>query len=148
MAGISSLHAAVGGTSLLILPMLFIQSFQRLSWLSMVGFVSTMVVTATALALVAVDPLRKHMPIQVRAAAPTYNSTKARLKFAVDKLSVTSPYLPSTHVPHAVASYAADVVSRSAMLAVASRQDRIQYHVKVHRVITGCVVTKLTVPIC
>ncbi|KAL3142963.1 hypothetical protein ABBQ38_003248 [Trebouxia sp. C0009 RCD-2024] len=64
VAGISSFHAAVGGTSLLILPMLFIQSFQRLSWLSMVGFISTMVVTATALLLVAVDPLRTHMPTQ------------------------------------------------------------------------------------
>lgn len=69
VAGISSFHAAVGGTSLLILPMLFIQSFKRLSWLSMVGFISTMVVTATMLMLVALDPLRKHMPSQVIASA-------------------------------------------------------------------------------
>ena len=70
VAGISSFHAAVGGTSVFILPMLFIQSFKRLSWLSMVGFVSTMVVTGTMLVLVAVDPLRKHMPSQVRATTP------------------------------------------------------------------------------
>lgn len=78
VAGISSFHAAVGGTSVLIVPMLFIQSFQRLSWLSMVGFISTMVVTATTLVLVALDPLRKHMPIQVRAVV-----TAPLLKFSV-----------------------------------------------------------------
>lgn len=69
VAGMSSFHAAVGGTSLLILPMLFIQSFKRLSWLSMVGAVSTMVVAATMLCMVALDPLREHMPSQVRGTA-------------------------------------------------------------------------------
>ncbi len=63
--GVSSFHIAVFGTSILILPMLFIQSFKRLSWLNMIGFISTMVVTATMIALVAVDPLRGHMPTQV-----------------------------------------------------------------------------------
>ena len=67
--GVSSFHIAAAGTSLLILPMLFIQSFKRLSWLNMVGFTSTMVVTATMLLLVAVDPFREHMPAQVRCAA-------------------------------------------------------------------------------
>ncbi len=63
--GISSFHVGVGSTSILILPMLFIQSFKRLSWLNMIGFISTMVVTATIIVLVAVDPFRHHMPIQV-----------------------------------------------------------------------------------
>ena len=63
--GISSFHIAVGGTSILIFPMLFIQSFKRLSWLNMIGFISTMVVTATMIVLVAVDPFRHHMPTQV-----------------------------------------------------------------------------------
>lgn len=62
--GLSSFHIAVSGTSILIFPMLFIQSFKRLSWLNMIGFISTMVVTATMIVLVALDPFRKHMPTQ------------------------------------------------------------------------------------
>lgn len=62
--GISSFHIAVSGTSILIFPTLFIQSFKRLSWLNMIGFISTMVVTATMIVLVAVDPFRHHMPTQ------------------------------------------------------------------------------------
>lgn len=94
VAGMSSFHAAVGGTSLLILPMLFIQSFKRLSWLSMVGFISTMVVTATMLVLVALDPLRTHMPSQVRATACTVVLSPKKAGVTVD----TWQYIPSFYV--------------------------------------------------
>lgn len=63
--GVSSFHLAVGGTCILTLPTLFIHSFKKLSWLNMIGFISTMVVTATMVVLVAVDPFRDHMPTQV-----------------------------------------------------------------------------------
>ena len=65
IGGVSSFHIAVYGTSLLILPTLFLESFKRLSWLNLMGFISTMVVTATIIVLVAVDPFRDHMPAQV-----------------------------------------------------------------------------------
>ena len=60
--------------------MLFIQSFKRLSWLNMIGFISTMVVTATMIVLVALDPFRKHMPTQVgwrTVLTPDYNGQPA-----------------------------------------------------------------------
>ena len=56
---------AVGGTSLLIFPTLLIHTFKRLSWLNMIGFISTLVVTATMVALLALDPLRHAIPTQV-----------------------------------------------------------------------------------
>lgn len=47
-------------------PLMFIPSFKRLSWLSLLGCISTVVVTVTVVAAVAMDPLRKDMPQQVR----------------------------------------------------------------------------------
>ena len=63
--GLSSVHIATYGTSLLILPTLFIQSFKRLSWLNLVGFISTIIVAITVVVLIAVDPFREKMPTQV-----------------------------------------------------------------------------------
>lgn len=62
MQGISSFHWAVGTTCLLIVPMLFIRSFKRLSWLNLLGFISTLVVTATMMLLILLDPFREDMP--------------------------------------------------------------------------------------
>lgn len=42
--------------------MLFIRSFKRLSWLNLVGFISTLVVTATMVLLILLDPFREDMP--------------------------------------------------------------------------------------
>ena len=47
------------------LPLMFIPSFKRLSWLSLLGCISTVVVTVTVIAAVAMDPLREKMPQQV-----------------------------------------------------------------------------------
>ena len=47
-------------------PLMFIPSFKKLSWLSLLGCISTVVVTVTVVAAVAMDPLRKEMPQQVR----------------------------------------------------------------------------------
>ena len=44
---------------------MFIPSFKKLSWLSLLGCISTVVVTVTVIAAVAMDPLRKKMPQQV-----------------------------------------------------------------------------------
>lgn len=60
--GINSFHWAVGIICLLILPTLFIQSFKRLSWLNLVGFATTLVVTATMIALIVADPFREDLP--------------------------------------------------------------------------------------
>ena len=62
MHGISSFHWAVLVICLLVLPTLFIQSFKRLSWLNLVGFATTLVVTATVIALILADPFREDMP--------------------------------------------------------------------------------------
>jgi hypothetical protein len=44
---------------------MFIPSFKKLSWLSMLGCISTVLVTITVLAAVAMDPFREHLPLQV-----------------------------------------------------------------------------------
>ena len=53
--------------TLAIAPLLFIPSFKKLSWLSMAGCISTVLVTATVVTAVAIDPTREQMPIQARA---------------------------------------------------------------------------------
>ena len=44
---------------------MFIPSFKKLSWLSLLGCISTVVVTVTVVAAVAMDPMREKMPQQV-----------------------------------------------------------------------------------
>lgn len=101
--GLSSFHIAVSGTSILIFPMLFIQSFKRLSWLNMIGFISTMVVTATMIVLVALDPFRKHMPTQVgwcTVLTPDYNGQPALQRHILPFLMpswVSGPLCPLSH---------------------------------------------------
>ena len=46
-------------------PLMFIPSFKKLSWLSMLGCISTVLVTITVLAAVGMDPFREKQPIQV-----------------------------------------------------------------------------------
>jgi hypothetical protein len=62
--GLSAHHTAVVVGTLAIAPLLFIPSFKKLSWLSAAGCVSTVLVTATVVAAVAIDPSRKGMPVQ------------------------------------------------------------------------------------
>lgn len=64
--GLTPLHFAAVATSLALVPLLFIPSFTRLSWLSLLGCISTVLVTLTVLAAVGLDPTRERMPIQVR----------------------------------------------------------------------------------
>jgi hypothetical protein len=65
--GLSAHHTAVVVGTLAIAPLLFIPSFKKLSWLSAAGCVSTVLVTATVVAAVAIDPSRKGMPVQALA---------------------------------------------------------------------------------
>ena len=64
-------HTAVVVGTLAIAPLLFIPSFKKLSWLSMAGCVSTVLVTITMVAAVALDPARDRMPVQARAQVPS-----------------------------------------------------------------------------
>ena len=66
MLGMSVHHTAIVVGTLAIAPLLFIPSFKKLSWLSMAGCVSTVLVTITMVAAVALDPTREKMPIQAR----------------------------------------------------------------------------------
>lgn len=58
-------HIAVLAMTIAVLPLLFIPSFKGLSWLSLIGCCSTVVVVVTVALVVAFDPLRTHMPQQV-----------------------------------------------------------------------------------
>lgn len=58
--------ASLGAT----LPLLFIPSFRRLSWLSSLGCLCTSLITITQLACVALDPSRSHMRHQVPPPSP------------------------------------------------------------------------------
>ena len=65
LLGLDPFHLAVLTITIAVLPLLFIPSFKGLSWLSLIGCCSTVVVVVTVAAVVALDPLRKHMPQQV-----------------------------------------------------------------------------------
>lgn len=64
--GLTPLHFAAVAASVATVPLLFIPSFTRLSWLSLLGCISTVLVTLTVLAAVGLDPTRERMPVQVR----------------------------------------------------------------------------------
>ena len=51
-----------------LVPVLLVPSFTKISALSLVGCVSTVIVVLSLIGTVAADPLRKHMPDQVRQA--------------------------------------------------------------------------------
>lgn len=63
--GSSPFQAAVFISFVCVLPVLFVPSFKNLSWLNLLGCLSTVVVTLTMLASVALDPRRAKMPVQV-----------------------------------------------------------------------------------
>ena len=65
VAGLSPFAFSVVVGTVATLPLMFIPSFKRLSWLSLLGCISTVVVTVTVIAAVAMDPLREKMPQQV-----------------------------------------------------------------------------------
>ncbi|KAK9786278.1 hypothetical protein WJX73_008874 [Symbiochloris irregularis] len=62
--GMSAFHATVVISLVAVLPLLLIPSFQGLSWLSLLGCCSTLVVVLTVAGVVAIDPLRRKMPHQ------------------------------------------------------------------------------------
>ena len=62
--GMDAFHVAVLASTIALLPLLFIPSFKGLSWLSLVGCCSTVLVVITVAAVVALDPLRAHLPHQ------------------------------------------------------------------------------------
>ncbi|CAK0784981.1 hypothetical protein CVIRNUC_008186 [Coccomyxa viridis] len=64
VAGLSPFVFSVVVGTVATLPLMFIPSFKRLSWLSLLGCISTVVVTVTVIAAVAMDPLREKMPQQ------------------------------------------------------------------------------------
>ena len=65
VAGLSPFAFSVIVGTVATLPLMFIPSFKKLSWLSLLGCISTVVVTVTVMAAVAMDPLREQMPQQV-----------------------------------------------------------------------------------
>lgn len=58
MWGLSTFHVAAGLSLAVTLPMLLIPTFQKLSWLNLMGFLSTALVTATVMAAAVSDPGR------------------------------------------------------------------------------------------
>ena len=75
--GLSSFHFAAGLSVVITVPMLLIPTFQKLSWLNLMGFLSTGLVTATVVAAALMDPKRQDqqqvraVPVQVpRSIAP------------------------------------------------------------------------------
>jgi len=65
IAGLSPFAFSVVVGTVATFPLMFIPSFKKLSWLSLLGCISTVVVTVTVVAAVAMDPLRDKMPQQV-----------------------------------------------------------------------------------
>lgn len=65
--GLSPFHFAALVSTVATAPLMFILSFKKLSWLSLLGCMSTVLVTVTVLLAVGLDPLRTHMPKQVPA---------------------------------------------------------------------------------
>ena len=63
--GSSPFHFAVAVSMLALVPMILIPSFKRLSWLNLVGCLSTVLVTLVLLLSVLMDADRSRMPIQV-----------------------------------------------------------------------------------
>lgn len=61
----SPFHFAVAVSMVCMIPMIFIPSFKRLSWLNLVGCISTVLVTVTMVLVVSIDAERKRMPLQV-----------------------------------------------------------------------------------
>lgn len=61
----SPFNFAVSVSLILMLPMLFLPSFKKLSALNLLGCISTLLVSATILYLVLADIDRTRMPIQV-----------------------------------------------------------------------------------
>ena len=56
--GLTPFHVAAGLSLAITLPMLLIPTFQKLSWLNLMGFLSTGLVTATVMAAAVSDPGR------------------------------------------------------------------------------------------
>lgn len=65
IGGISPFRFAVFVSFLALLPVLFVPSFRKLSWLNLIGCLSTVLVTLTMAFSVAYDPDRTKMPLQV-----------------------------------------------------------------------------------
>ncbi|KAK9907650.1 hypothetical protein WJX75_007699 [Coccomyxa subellipsoidea] len=62
--GLTPFYFSVVACTVATAPLMFIPSFKKLSWLSMLGCISTVLVTITVLAAVAMDPFREHLPLQ------------------------------------------------------------------------------------
>lgn len=61
----SPFHFAVAVSMVCMVPMIFMPSFKRLSWLNLVGCVSTVLVTVTMVFVLSIDADRSRMPVQV-----------------------------------------------------------------------------------
>ena len=61
----SPFQFAVAVSMVCMVPMIFIPSFKRLSWLNLVGCISTVLVTVTMVLVVSIDAERTRMPSQV-----------------------------------------------------------------------------------
>ena len=70
IAGLSPFAFSIILGTVAVFPLMFIPSFKKLSWLSLLGCISTVVVTVTVVAAVAMDPVREKMPQQVRISLP------------------------------------------------------------------------------
>ncbi|EIE27286.1 hypothetical protein COCSUDRAFT_45803 [Coccomyxa subellipsoidea C-169] len=62
--GMTPFYFSVVACTVATAPLMFIPSFKKLSWLSMLGCISTVLVTITVLAAVGMDPFREKQPIQ------------------------------------------------------------------------------------
>lgn len=65
IAGMSVFHTAVLASLVLTTPLLLVTSLKNLSWLNLVGCMSTALVTLMVVGSVALDPDRSRQPIQV-----------------------------------------------------------------------------------
>ena len=65
LAGLSPEAAAVALSLAATVPLLLIPSLEKLSYLNFVGCASTVLVVATIVASVGLDPTRKRQPVQV-----------------------------------------------------------------------------------
>ena len=85
IAGLSPFAFSVIVGIVATFPLMFIPSFKKLSWLSLLGCISTVVVTVAVVAVVVMDPIREKMPQQVHTSLPVLTPIGRRL--ALGRLS-------------------------------------------------------------
>ena len=89
LLGWSPLQLGVAVSAAALAPVLMLPSFTKLSALSLVGCISTIMVVLSLVGTVASDPLRRHMPVQVRCCG-TLSTDSASAPAATDSCAAAS----------------------------------------------------------